>query len=234
LSEYTESPTIEHEVSLAWAYIREGIPDKAHEHLASVARSNPRESAAWDALGRIWRDSGFSRFGLGDAYRAVAFAPLSPSAHNTLGTILQNLGEGKRARQAFSTALELDPTASYAQNNICYSWLMEGEVAAAAVACQHALALDPALLPARNNLALARADGGDLAGAEALFATTGGEAIAQYNIGVFLLSQGRYEAAAAAFDKAILLQPELTKAAAHARQARRQARSAERTTHERR
>ena len=223
LGEYRSSPTSEHEIKLAWAYAGQGIPDKAHEHFANVARLDPRESAAWDGLGRIWRDSGFSRLGLGDAYRAVAFAPRSPAAHNTLGTILQDLGEGREARQAFSRAFELDPAAAYAQNNICYSWLMEGDTAAAVAACKRALAIDPGLVSASNNLALARAASGDLAGAKALFAAVGGEAVAQFNIGIVLFNQGRYAEAAESFDRASLLQPTLIRAAAHARQARRHA-----------
>jgi Flp pilus assembly protein TadD len=237
LDEYRASPTVEQELELAWAYAAEGVSDKAHEHFAAVTRLDPREGAAWDALGRIWRDAGFSRLGLGDAYRAVAFAPRSPAAHNTLGTILQDLGESRMARDAFSRALALDPSAAYAQNNICYSWLLEGDVEAASAACERALALDPERRSVRNNLALAKALGGDLAGAEALFAAGSDEAIAKFNIGLFLQYQGRYADAEVAFQRALMLQPTLTRAALQARRARRHADTApnnERASHERR
>ena len=102
---------------------------------------------------------------------------------------------------------QLDPGAAYAQNNLCYSWLMEANADAASIACRQALALEPGLVAARNNLALARAIDGDLAGAAEIFGAVGGEAAAQYNLGIVYLAQRRYAAAADAFDRAALLQP---------------------------
>jgi tetratricopeptide (TPR) repeat protein len=134
-------------------------------------------------------------------------------------------------------ALRLDPDAAYAQNNLCYSWLMEANAAAAAAACGRALALEPGLVPARNNLALAMAMQGDLNGAAAIFGEAGGEGAAEYNLGIVYLSQRRYLAAAAAFDRAALLQPAPAMAGARARQARQRAAGAhddEGGAHERR
>ena len=223
ISRLASEPTVEHEVGLAQAYVRAGILDQAYEHFARAARLDARESAAWEGLARIWRDWGFPDIGLGNAHRAVWAVPLSPSAHNTLGTILQNLGKGREARAQFAQAFALDPTAAYAHNNMCYSWLMEANADAAATACGRALAIDSSLVPARNNLALARAINGDLAGAAEIFGEAGGEAAAQYNLGIVYLSQRRYSAAAEAFDRAALLQPALAMAGARARQAHQHA-----------
>lgn len=223
IARHAVPPTPESEVDLAQAYVRAGILDQAHEHFAAAARLDPHNGAAWDGLARIWRDWGFPHIGLGDAYRAVWAAPGSPSAHNTLGTILQCLGNGGAAREQFAQALAGDGGAAYAHNNLCYSWLMEADATAAAIACGRALSIDPGLVPARNNLALASAMNGDLAGAAEIFQQVGGEAAAQYNLGIVHLSLRHYVAAADAFDRAADLDPSLLLARARARHARQQA-----------
>jgi Flp pilus assembly protein TadD len=223
MANLSAAPTVENEIDLAQALVRLGIADQAYEHFARAARLNPGEGAAWDGLARIWRDWGFPHIGLGDAYRAVYAAPDSPAVRNTLGTILQFLGKGREARVQFARALALDAGAAYAQNNLCYSWLMEADVDAASVECRGALATEPGLVPARNNLALARAIAGDLAGAAEIFGAVGGEAAAQYNLGIVYLAQRRYPAAADAFDRAAALQPSLLLARGRAAQARQHA-----------
>jgi len=220
IARHSTTPTHASQVGLAQAYVRAGILDKAYEYFATAARLDPNDGAAWDGLARIWRDWGFSHLGLGDAYRAVWASPRSPAVHNTLGTILQFLGRGRDARAQFDQALVFDPAAAYAQNNLCYSWLMEANADAASIACDRALALEPGMTPARNNLALAKAIAGDLAGAAEIFGAVGGEAAAQYNLGIVYLAQRRYPAAADAFDRAALLQPALILARGRARQAR--------------
>jgi Flp pilus assembly protein TadD len=237
IARFEAEPTVRHEVGLAQAYVRAGILDHAYEHFAHAARADPREAAAWDGLARVWRDWGFPHLGLGDAYRAASAAPESPIVRNTLGTILQFLGNGSAARVQFNLAVTLDGQAAYAQNNLCYSWVMEANVEAAAAACGLALAIEPGLVPARNNLALARAIQGDVSGAAELFAQSGDEASAEYNLGIVYLSQRRYPSAAAAFDRAALLRPSLVAAGARARQARQHAMTApadERGSYERR
>ena len=77
-------------------------------------------------MARLWRDAGFPQLGLADAHRAVYFAPASPEARNTLGTILQALGHRQLARQEYERALKMNPKASYALNNLCYVSLLDG------------------------------------------------------------------------------------------------------------
>jgi Flp pilus assembly protein TadD len=237
LARLAAAPTVENELRVAQAYADRGIADQAHTHFGRAARLNPREGAAWDGLARIWRDWGYPGIGLGDAYRAVWAAPGSAAMHNTLGTILQYLGNGRAARAQFVRAIDLDPAASYAQNNLCYSWLMDADTGAATSACNRSIAIQPGLVPARNNLALAKAIDGDLAGAEAIFGAAEGQAAAQYNLGIVYLSQRRYATAATAFERASELQPRVAGARARARQARQYAADAletERGNHERR
>ena len=132
------APSAARHRAVADAYLRLGISDQAHEHLSAAVKLEPRDAASWDRMARIWRDWGLPHLGLTDAHRAVYFAPASPAAHNTLGTILHALGRREEARARFERALQLDPTAAYALNNLCYTWTLEGQLRAAVAACQRA------------------------------------------------------------------------------------------------
>jgi len=201
-------------------YRRFGIFDKAFQYLGMARALDSRDAATYDALARLWRDSGFPHLGLGDASRATYFAPMSPIVHNTLGTIFQALGRRTLARDEYERALRLDPDAAYALNNLCYGWVLEGDTRKAIAACEGALRLQPDLLAARNNLGLARAVNGDVAAVRAAFAGTGDRAADLYNTGLVYLAQGEYAGAIDAFESAHTARPTLAGAAARARQAR--------------
>lgn len=205
---------------VAEAYRRVGILDTAHRHLTRATDLDRTDAAAYDGLARIWRDWGFASVGLGDAYRAVYFAPASPAVHNTLGTLLQALGQGPAARQAYMRALAIDTGAAYALNNLCYLSFLEGALTTAEERCRAALRVDPGLAAARNNLALVYAAAGCLDCARREFLLASDAVAAQYNLGIVYLAQRDYARAARAFDAAVAQRPALRGARARARQAR--------------
>src|SRR5512143_3370746 len=94
-------PSAETHRRVAREYARLGIFDASYGHYQAVTRINPRDADAYDALARLWRDAGLAALALGDARRAVYFAPNSPEALNTLGTVLQALGNNREARNAY-------------------------------------------------------------------------------------------------------------------------------------
>jgi Flp pilus assembly protein TadD len=188
--------------------------------LSAVVAIDPRNAPAWDGLARIWRDWGFPHLGLGDAYRAVYFAPESAVVHNTLGTLFQSLGRRADARREYEKALRLDETAAYAANNLCYGWVLDDDVAKAERACRLALQLQPDLPAARNNLGLAYAASGNLVAAEGMFESAGGRGRTQYNLGMVHLARRRFPDAVKAFEAAQLLRPGVGAAKALAHQAR--------------
>jgi len=179
-----------------------------------------RDAATHDALARVWRDAGLAHLGIGDAQRAVFFAPESPIVHNTLGTIFQALGRRTLARSEYQRALQLDSTAVYALNNLCYGWVLEGQATKAIAACEQALRIDPAFSSARNNLGLAHAVAGDSAAASAAFALSGDRASERYNTGIVRLADRDFNGAIAAFESAHAVRPALMAAASRAQQAR--------------
>jgi tetratricopeptide (TPR) repeat protein len=221
------SPTPEHMRNVAAEYRRLRIFDRAHTFLSKAQAADPQDAVTYDALARLWRDSGFPQLGLSDAHRAVYVAPASPAAHNTLGTILQALGHRAMARQEYERALALNPGAAYALNNLCYTALLDGEVGKAVTFCQRALDAEPTLTAARNNLALAYVSQGDHAAAAREFAAAGDRATALYNTGIVHMAQREYGSAVQAFQAAHALKPTLKTALARAKQAAEAARNTE-------
>ncbi|MCX6544255.1 MAG: hypothetical protein NTV05_07540 [Acidobacteria bacterium] len=151
------SQTVQRYLDVADAYCRLGIADKAVDHLNRALQVDRGSAAAYDRLARVWRDAGLPQFGLADGHRAAYYAPASPEAQNTLGTILQALGLFRAARDRYRMALTLDPGAAYALNNLCSLDLLDGNPARAVTVCGQALAITPGLVVARQNLAWAEA-----------------------------------------------------------------------------
>ena len=211
---------------LAREYRRVGVLDKAHEHFSNAVAADPTDAASYDALARIWRDWGAAPLGLADAYRAVHHAPLSAAAANTLGTMLQAIGRLEDAKQWYARAVELDPGAWYAMNNLCYVAVLSRD-AAAVNTCHAAVAAAPGVKArvAQNNLALAHVAAGDRAGAKAWFRRAGEPATANYNYGIAMMATQSYKEATAAFEEALRADPQFTLAAMRARQARLAARA---------
>lgn len=217
------SPTAEHHKQVALEYRRLRVLDLAHRHLRSAAKLDPSDAEAFDGLARIWRDWGFPHQGLGDAYRAVHLAPAWPVAANTLGTLLEAVGQTKAARIWYQKALSLDPDAAYALNNICYASLMLKD-AEALGACRRAVDAAPESRRAHNNLALALAASGDFESARQEFAKAAGAMAANYNTGIMYMAARQYRKAASAFDEAYRLDAGAANdAAERSRQARQSA-----------
>ena len=205
---------------VAERYRRLKILDAAHDHFERARQLDPTDAAAYEGLAQIWRDWGFPNLGLGDASRAIYYAPSSATAQNTLGTLLAAMGRGADARRAYERALALDPRAAYAINNLCYLSFQEGEIAEAVTECRAALEVDPGLTAARNNLALAYAadQRDDLAQREFLAASN--VAAGWYNIGLVDMAEQRYARASSAFGVAQMQRPSWAAAGERARKAR--------------
>jgi Flp pilus assembly protein TadD len=219
LAEYILVPSPTSAGAVAAAYARLRVFDSAYVFFGRALRMDPTDAAAHDGLARLWRDSGLPHLGLTDAHRAVFYAPESPIVHNTLGTVLQAMGHVTPARKKYERALQLEPTAWYALNNLCYARVLEGDGAAAVASCRRAVEGWPRETASRNNLALAYAVAGDLAAARAEFGRAGAAAAADYNLGLMHLARGEYKAAEELFRAARLADPSMGKARLRERQA---------------
>lgn len=218
LAELANNPSAESHRRVAQEYVRLHVLDLAHEHFTEAVLLDPADATSYDALARIWRDWGVPQLGLGDAYRAVHYAPQSAEAANTLGTLLQAVRQMDAARHWYMRALMLEPRAWYAVNNLCYLDVLTKQHTAVTM-CQQAVAASGEQRTARNNLALAYAASGDLVGAKQWFRSANDPATANYNYGIVLMALRQYAPAAMAFEAALQADPEFTLAASRARQA---------------
>lgn len=113
------SPTPEAHLDLAAAYADYGVHDRAYDYLAAGLILHPRHAGLHEAVGRLWRDWGLPERALRHAHLAVRYAPRSPRALTTLGSILWELASREEATRAFARAFALDPTATYTRRNWC-------------------------------------------------------------------------------------------------------------------
>ncbi len=195
-------PTAETHRRVASEYARLGVFDAAHRHYRAAIAIDSGDAAAYDGLARLWRDAGLPALALGDAHRAAYFAPSSAEAHNTLGTVLQALGQNEAARRAYAFALLLQPEAAYALNNLGYLSLIAGHPDEAAAYCRRAITVDGRSVAAHHNLALAYAASGRMDLVRQTLRDAGSIARADYNEGIINLSLGKSLEALAAFEAA--------------------------------
>ena len=219
LAQLLVTPTAQAHRQVALEYRRLHVLDHAQEHFAAAVKLDPKDVVSRDGIARIWRDWGFPNKALPEARRAVANAPSSATAANTLGTVFQALGNFDEAKRWYWRAVAIDAGAWYALNNLCYVEIMTRQPYAIAM-CQRAVAAAPDSAIARNNMALAHAASGDLDGARTWFRRATNSATADYNYGIVMMSERKYRDAQAAFRSALLADPGSILAAVRARQAR--------------
>jgi len=141
LTHLTIAPTIEQHLAVSRAYRESGIMDHALDYLNRSLAVNGPSATTYEARARLWRDWGYPQLGLTDAHRAVYLAPDSPTAHNTLGTLLYRLGQRRAAEEQFQRTLALSPDAWYAFANLCHVSIAQGKTREAIALCQRATTL---------------------------------------------------------------------------------------------
>ena len=219
LARLAATPTAQAHRQVALEYRRLRVLDHAQEHFAAALKLDPKDTVSRDGMARIWRDWGFPQMALPEARRAVADAPGSAVAANTLGTVFQAIGMFDDAKRWYWRAVALDKDAWYALNNLCYAEIMTRQPYAIGI-CERAVAAAPDSTIASNNMALAHAATGDLDAARTWFRHAKTTAAADYNYGIVMMSERKYRDAQEAFRLALLADPDSTLAAVRARQAR--------------
>ena len=132
------APSVATHVAAAAAYRRLGIFDRALDHLDLARASDSNDPTVNDAIARIWRDWGLPGVGLVNAYRAVHAAPRSATPRHTLGTLLYALGQVSDAEASFVEAVQIDPGAWYAWQNLCTIAFKAARTQQAIVYCKRA------------------------------------------------------------------------------------------------
>lgn len=118
LADLKASPGELSHLKVAEAYVRVGVLDMAYDHFTEAVRFNRRSVAALDGRARLLRDAGLMNMALVDAHRALYAEPGSAIARNTLGTILERLGQCREAAAAYRDAAHLSKGAKWAEQNV--------------------------------------------------------------------------------------------------------------------
>jgi Flp pilus assembly protein TadD len=103
---------------VAEQYTRLRVSDMAYDHFSKALVLDARSVPALDGRARLLRDVGLMGMALGDAHRALYISPRSAVARNTLGTILEKLGQCREAASAYREAARLSGGAEWATRNV--------------------------------------------------------------------------------------------------------------------
>ena len=118
LAALASHPTAPAHVRVGQEYWRLKVYDAAYDYFSDALRLNPKSIGAWEGRARVWRDWRLTAPALSDVYKARFYGPDRPEVLNTLGTILEQAGQCSAARDAYASALKLNPSASWARDNL--------------------------------------------------------------------------------------------------------------------
>ncbi|MFN0313431.1 MAG: tetratricopeptide repeat protein [Burkholderiales bacterium] len=180
----------------------------AIEEYQHVVEQDPRNAAAWNNLGLLFRRVGDYAQALAALARATQINPDFALAWNSMGSCYLDLGDLVQARTALERAKSLAPAVAGIECNLGMLHRASQDATQAMACYERALGLDPNLYEAHLNLGNLRNEFGDEAGARAAF----GRAVelapqsadAHYNLAV---AQSAPEAAMHHFNRALALKP---------------------------
>jgi len=207
---------------------RQGDLAMAMERYVEVLRRDPQNADALYYVGVVACQEGQFKQGVELARRAIAVGPPQARVHNLLGQALDRLGEPMEAIKNFDKAIALDPDFAAAHGNRANILVDAGMAAEALKSFDRAIALNPnstpdlmnrgALFEELGRPADALADYDRAIESDAAFAPVhANRASVLRDLGLMELGKGaasspRFDDAAAAYDRAIALDPRLHEA----------------------
>jgi tetratricopeptide (TPR) repeat protein len=196
--------------ALAEVQSAQGKPDRAIVTLARAQERSPNNLQVRLTRASVWTRSGSPAKALAeydDALKTFG-PPLSAALHLQKGALLQASAKSAEAEAAFRQAIEADPNAHLAYNNL--AWLLaEGkrELDQALAAAQKALALAPGLAPYEDTMGFVRLTRQEVDEAIAAFGRASRAAPAvpdfEYRLATALEAKGQLAQALASYDKAL-------------------------------
>ena len=211
--------------NLGNALSAQGEFEKAHFHLQTALKINPRDAEIVFNLGKNRYDQGNIEEAISYYKQALKINPGHAGAHNNLASLLAEKGELDEAVFHFKAALRSKPDFSDAHNNLAIVLSAQGKMDKAVFHLNKALEINPENTAAHiifGNLLMTQ---GKLNEAMAYFA----EAVrikpdfaAAYDaIGLILSRQGKFIGAETFFSRAIQINPNLLKARKHFKENRK-------------
>ncbi|MEM9626557.1 MAG: tetratricopeptide repeat protein [Pseudomonadota bacterium] len=195
-------------IGLGEAYLGQGRLDEALVQFDGAEESaNPAHQA------KALQGQGIVLLRQGDQERALVFLEQAIEkdaglwrSWNALGRLKDANKDYSAARNAFRTAIDLNPKSGLLHNNLGFSLLASGEPVYAEASLNRALELDPTLAVATTNLRLALALQGRYGPALA-GASVKERAVVMNNVGYAALLRGDHQKAKSLFQDALAADP---------------------------
>jgi len=149
----TEINLAREQYSLAVAYERKGLKQKAVEHYQRCLSIDPYTVQARYNLAKIYRELGYLDAAVLEFQRAVALKPDFAEGHNGLGITYARQGAYQQAIEQFRRALALNPDHGWAQLNLANVYFETGRADSALVRYRQAQRLLPQVGYIREQIA---------------------------------------------------------------------------------
>lgn len=99
----------------------QGMSDQAADMLRNLTKHQPRDAAAWSALGIVLADMKDTNGAIEALERAHRIAPDDADVLNNLGYLQMAVGQNQRAATLFEAALVQDPSSLRTRNNLGFA-----------------------------------------------------------------------------------------------------------------
>jgi tetratricopeptide (TPR) repeat protein len=200
---------------LAAAYLAEQFFHQAFQLYQEIRAVVPDDAGVELSIARIWYEWGEYQLARQHAERALVLDARSVSALEILGRIHLRRNDLDAAASAFLSSLSFDPDNATVLANLGYTFLMRGDLKPSYIYLKRAVERDPSISEAQNNLGVVAAHLDDPEGALRAFMAANDPAVAYNNLGAVYLALRRWSDARDAFNQALALDPDYSKARAN-------------------
>jgi tetratricopeptide (TPR) repeat protein len=191
--------------------LQQGRHADAVPRLEAAAELDPRNANTWSNLGVALNGAGRPDAALAALDRAIRVEPRFEQAHSNRGMVLKALRRFDAAAESYRRAIALKPAEPGFHHNLGNVLVETGDLAAAEAAYREALRLRPAYPAAAQGLARVLVDTGRadraLAELDIALQRTPSSAVLHHEHGRVLQAERRLLEAAAAYRRAIALDP---------------------------
>ena len=143
----------------------------------------------------------------GHFQRAIAIAPTNTKALRQYGRLEDRQGRLAEAEKLYRQAVMADPTSSASLNDLALCYARQNKLEESAQTLAQAVSMQPDKALYRNNIAKVLVELGDLGKAGEHLAAVHGPVVASYNLGQLLAMSGKTDAAIAALQQTIAMDP---------------------------
>jgi Flp pilus assembly protein TadD len=188
--------------------LAKGMTDEAISEFDEVLKREPENGLGYQGKGLALLKKGDVTEAKRNLARAVDLKPELWQAHVALGTIYDREKRFPDAIDEYHKAIAVNPNSTSAFNNLGMSYFLSGDYERSLEAFKQAMRLDPSNGRVSNNVGVVLFKMGKETEALKYLTTANDQASAYNNLGYLYMSEGKYQEATDAFDRAIRTKPQ--------------------------